>query len=47
MAAALGRSGTDDPDGYPIEDATEVAIETTKDFLKKDDKVSCVNVNVD
>lgn len=27
-------------DGYPIEDATEVAIETTKDFLEKDDKVS-------
>lgn len=29
-----------DADGYPIEDATEVAIETTKDFLEKDDKVS-------
>ncbi|EJT48402.1 hypothetical protein A1Q2_06526 [Trichosporon asahii var. asahii CBS 8904] len=30
--------------GYPIEDATEIAIETTKDFLEKDDKVSSTGV---
>lgn len=42
-SAAVGFSVLADwADGYPIEDATEVAIETTKDFLEKDDKVSWV-----
>lgn len=43
-SCACSSNVADDSDGYPIEDATEIAIETTKDFLEKDDKVSSTGV---